>query len=183
MTIFRSCAPLLKGGRADEFYESAKVGYILNCTTYRGALFKGSRLVGAIATTCLRVTLFLRLTPFNSPFVKRGDKIWFYFIYIPLSFPLLQGGQGCGGCLGGIKVISCRLCHRSRTDICAHSSHFGTHSGCPLCYEMPRSSLYQKGDRVWRKPLLQGDIFGFGFIYIPLSLAMLAVPPFARGTK
>ena len=24
--------PLLKGGRADEYYESAKVGYILNCT-------------------------------------------------------------------------------------------------------------------------------------------------------
>ena len=63
------------------------------------------------------------------------------FMSIPLSLATLT-------VLGGIKVISCRLCHRSRTDICAHSSHFGTHSGCPLCYEMPRSSLYQKGDKV-----------------------------------
>ena len=38
-------------------YETAKVGYILNRTTYRGALFKGSWQVGAIATTCLRVSI------------------------------------------------------------------------------------------------------------------------------
>ena len=83
-------------------------------------LFKGSWQVGAIATTCLRVPLFLCLSPFNL--------------------------------LGGIKVISCRLGHRSRTDICAHSSHFGTHSGCPLCYEMPRSSFH-KGDKYRGNPL------------------------------
>ena len=41
-------------GRTNVF-ETAKVGYILNRTTYRGALFKGSWQVGAIATTCLRV--------------------------------------------------------------------------------------------------------------------------------
>ena len=51
--------PFLKGGRADDYYESARVGYIFNCTTYRGALFKGSWQVGAIATTCLRVSTAL----------------------------------------------------------------------------------------------------------------------------
>ena len=129
--------PLRKGGRADEFYESAQVGYIFNYTVYRGALFKGSWQVGAITTTCLKVTLFLRLSPFYSPFIKRGTR--------------------CGGDrLGGIKVISCRLGHRSRTNICAHSSHFGTHSGYPLCYEMPRSSLYKRGTRCGDAALFKG---------------------------
>ena len=100
------------------FYESAKVGYILNCTIYRGALFKGSWQVEATATTCLRVS--------NPTF----------YIYPPFIL------------LAAIKVTAWRLGHRSRTDICAHSSHFGTHSGCPLCYEMPRSSFIKRGTRI-----------------------------------
>ena len=49
-------------------YEAAKVGYILNYTTYRGALFKGSWQVGAIATTCLRVStaLFMSIPLYSS---------------------------------------------------------------------------------------------------------------------
>ena len=31
---------------------------------------------------------------------------------------------------------------------CAHSSHFGTHNGYPLCYEMPRSSSLAREDKM-----------------------------------
>ena len=58
-------------------YETARVGYILNCAAYRGALFKGSRQVGAIATTCLRVstTLSFMSIPLLFPLYQKGDKM------------------------------------------------------------------------------------------------------------
>ena len=113
-SIPQLCLPCQREDGRANIYEPAKVGYIFNYTTYRGALFKGSRQVGAIATTCLRVSHFLYiplslamlavppcvrrtfyglnlyLSPFNSPFIKRGTRYW--------------------DRLGGIKVISCRIC-------------------------------------------------------------------------
>ena len=44
------------------------------------------------------------------------------------------------GRLGGNKVIAYRLGHRKRAYICVCSSHFATHNGYPLCYEMAHSS-------------------------------------------
>ena len=52
------------------------MGYILYCTTCLGALFKGSWQVGAIATTCLRVSTTLSFTsiPLLFPLYQKGDK-------------------------------------------------------------------------------------------------------------
>ena len=83
------------------------------------------------------------ISPFHSPFCK-GDIFLFGFNLTPFNF------------LAAIKVTAWRLCHRSRADICAHSSHFGTHSGYPLCYEMPRSSLYKRGTRCGDAALFKG---------------------------
>ena len=67
----------------------------------------------------------------------------FQFAYdIRRTISLLRKPLAPATCrLGAIDVYALRLGHRSRAYICAHLSHFGTHSGCPLCYEMPRSSL------------------------------------------
>ena len=97
-SIPQLCLPCQREDGRANIYEPAQVGYIFNYAAYRGALFKGSRQVGAIATTCLRVSHFLYiplslamlavppcvrgtfyglnlyLSPFNSP-LHKGDKI------------------------------------------------------------------------------------------------------------
>ena len=46
------------------------------------------------------------------------------------------------GSLG--RVALCSRGHRKRFYICVCSSHFATHNGYPLCYEMAHSSLRRK---------------------------------------
>ena len=47
--------------------------------------------------------------------------------------------------------------HRSLLTLCARSSHFGTHNGCPLCYETPRSSLGRGGLTAFLAPLCKNE--------------------------
>ena len=48
------------------------------------------------------------------------------------------------------RAVTVRACK------CAHSSLFGTHNGCPLCYEMPRSSSRTLGGQVHTASFLAG---------------------------
>ena len=86
------------------------------------------------------ISIPLLLAALTVPPCVRGTSMWFKFIYPPLIL------------LGGIKATSCRLCHRSRTDVCAHSSHFSTPPCLPPLSkggQDSRGSLYQKGDKAW----------------------------------
>ena len=53
--------PLLKGGRADEYYESAKVGYILNYTAFCLQIYNKAK--------CF-------IYPPLIPPLQKGDKMW-----------------------------------------------------------------------------------------------------------
>mgnify|MGYP006909773828 CR=1 FL=1 len=56
------------------------------------------------------------------------------------------------------KVASLALLTRSPQTqiICVCSSHFATHNGCPLCYEVPRSSLHKGAKKAAKSPLIRG---------------------------
>ena len=83
----------------------------------------------------------------SPPFDKGGtNKERFKIIYVCKAWSCRHQGKTwrfCGFPKGTLrKVASLALLTRSPQTqiICVCSSHFATHNGCPLCYEMARSS-------------------------------------------
>ena len=99
---------------------------------------------------------FLRIPPprpavASLPFDKGGtNKERFKIIYVCKAWSCRHQGKTwrfCGFPKGTLrKVASLALLTRSPQTqvICVCSSHFTTHNGCPLCYEMARSSRRRK---------------------------------------
>ena len=58
-------------------------------------------------------------------------------VFIPLSH--------AGACLLAAINVNIAAWSPLGRDVCPRSSRCGTHSGCPLCYEMPCSSPFRQG--------------------------------------
>ena len=91
----------------------------------------------------------------SPPFDKGGtNKERFKIIYVCKAWSCRHQGKTwrfCGFPKGTLrKVASLALLTRSPQTqiICVCSSHFATHNGCPLCYEMARSSRRCKFVRI-----------------------------------